>query len=202
MKKRRFTLRSVQWLLVPLVLTSYLLLGLAPVSEARAAQPAAPAAPLSLRIAVSTSLSAEYLESLAQGAALVGGSLAVRGLPVDEKQLEGPFFGAPEAERSRVRRALRLGLTAVQGVGGGRAPVSIDPELFRAYGIAGVPVFVFSRRQVSCAEESAGETYLVRGAVTLPRALAELLARDDLPEDVRTDLQGKLELLEGAGWFR
>ena len=130
--------------------------------------------PFRVRVAVSTSLAPEYVRTLTSEAPRIGGEVILRGLPVPEDFEQRAHFAAPEAERRKNRRHVNQALMNIGAFVGEGGQLLICPDPFEAYGVEGVPVFVIEGRG---SEKEQGPVYIVRGQVTLRRALRHVLER-------------------------
>lgn len=130
--------------------------------------------PYRVRIAVSTSLAPEYVRSLTSQAPRIGAEVILRGLPVSEDFENAAHFGASRETQQANRLAVHQALMNIGRFVGEGGQLLISPDPFEAYGVKGVPVFVIEGRQDS---SGAAPVYIVRGQVTLRRALRHVLSR-------------------------
>ena len=136
--------------------------------------------PYRIRIAVSTSLAPEYVRALTSQAPRIGAEVILRGLPVPEDFENTPHFAAPGEKQRTNRLAVHQALMNIDRFVGEGGQLLISPDPFEAYGVKGVPVFVIEGRQD---DQGASPVYIVRGQVTLRRALRHVLSRTDKTEE-------------------
>ena len=135
--------------------------------------------PYRVRVAVSTSLAPEYVKALTSDAPRIGAEVVLRGLPVPEDFEHAPHFAASEKAQQTNRLAIHQGLMNLGRFVGDGGQFLISPEPFEAYGVQGVPVFVIEGRQD---ESGNAPVYIVRGQVTLRRAIRHVLSRLEADE--------------------